>query len=989
VRDLSANADAERIKTGTAPRLILAIEWGGDTGTRYYSDAPLGTADGSSALNAESRVGSWGTISAAITEATTNPVGDLSIELLDADLALLALINSIEPQRKRATIYQHFVGLEAGDLVPVLRGIINHPVAWSEAEATLTLDLTDVSAYFQTDIGTVADIERFPKINRSDVGKCLPLVYGRCKRVPAVHVACGATTTLWQQMNNTQMHFYGERGDFPEDEEIEVWIDKELLRGSWHGNTFTVTERGIVLVTSCTTAQGNPTNIVDDTLEMTRDQQYQGYHLALHTADGTFAGITQPGQDEVRMIMGSSVEHHSIFYYPPFSDGAGFFWTVPANTPYQIRSVRAWHAAGAIVRESLEDGVVYIANDAPSESVDYVEAWGKVAEALPGLTGASPTLANIDGWVRLDPLLYTVNLNDTTSFPDLGHAVTTVTFLRNPSDIKDSLTDRLVATVRGVEDEGDGSGTAYQNPADVIKAVANGQLGLADDDDLDTDSFDTARARLAYLRMAFAVQQPRDALDLLADLALQCRAQCVWEAGRLTLKVLEYTTPAAVATLSTAEIAGDSMSRQRSSLDDVVTELIATWRPTCVDDDRQVVQRDDDAEALYNRRSDRLDAWAYQNESNVTSVVAFWLHRRARIYEDIVLETMLTSLDLERLDAVELDWPAQFDPGRRAVVMGLDHTPGSGQDGQIDTIRLALRASVGDDACETSEQEPDDVDCGTCETDCQEPAELFCTGFCDAQCTTGCQVVSDAGCGAVEEECETACESGDESECDALEECDWCEFWDESGCDAAEADCIACEGADCIVSCQAGGAEPCHTQTEQGCATCCRTYNCQTACMTCGTEPTDSGDDSGDCGCTITWMEECPTCETGDETGCGLLETGGDSEEAPCCPGRTFTVVITNYTEGECAWQISGISLTDIGYCYSNVSYPSDPAAYISLHNDPGDPNAWSVDYKWPDDLEYCDVPPATLGTIDLVSFDCDSGGTGSSGNFTANVYPD
>ena len=910
MRDLTPNTAGEKAKRSTTPRLILGIEWGGDIGTRFYSDAPLGQADGTSALHAEGRVASWGSISAAITEATTNPVGDVSLELLDADHALLAIINAVEPQRKRAVVYQWFAGLEEGDLLPVLRGIVNHPVAWREAEATLSLDLTDVSSYFQRTVGTIASDELFPNIAAEDVGKVLPLVYGKAKRVPGVFVGGGQATTLWRGMLATDDRFFADRDGFPEGETIQVWVGNELLEGYWHGNTFHITRRGLTIYRGVTTETGaNNLEIVDSRLPHTRDNEYRGHVAKVKTPAGSV---------EQRTIMHSSVETNTIWFSPSFFDKEGWMWVVPKGTPYEIGSYVGPHDAGTPVRRHMEQGFAFIVNDAASQAVDFVEVWGKVTQAFPGPKGRTSLTMDIEGWVRLDPSDYAVNCNDTTTFPDLGYAVTTVTLRLPPTQLKHSYTaDRLVAQVRGVESAGDGSGDLYENPADVLKSLANRSLGLVDDEDLDVESFAVAHAKLAYLRFAFAIQEAKDSLDLLADLAVQCRSQCVWEAGRLYLRVLPFATPPAVATLSKSVIAADSLERSHSALDDVVTEYVGAIRETCVADERQLVARDEEAELLYSRRTETMSLWAYQRAGYAQAILEFWLHRRCRIYEDITVETMLTSLELERLDAVELDWPGQFDAGRRAVVMGVDHAAGSGQDGQIDTIRLSLRASVGDDSCETQDEEPVIEDCAeTCETECQEPAELFCTSFCDGQCTSWCMLIDTAGCGseACESGCESdGCESGCESgaceagSCESDGDIDWCAFGFESGCPSAEDDCASCQ-VSCIISCMNGGAEGCMTKAEQGCDTCCRTYSCQTCCRVspasetgCGVETDCDGEETGcgvetDCGgeetgcgadtCQIFCMSTCAVvgCETECESGCETeCESGCETEcESGC-----------------------------------------------------------------------------------------------------------
>jgi hypothetical protein len=329
--------------------------------------------------------------------------------------------------------------------------------------------------------------------------------------------------------------------------------------------------------------------------------------------------------------------------------------------------------------------------------------------------------------------------------------------------------------------------------------------------------------------------------------------------------------------------------------------MVGHYRPDCQADELKIVNRDLDVEALYERRTQDLQLWAYQDRGDVAAVVHFWAHRRKLIYEDVVLETMLTSLALERLDVVELDWPGQFAAGRKMAVLGIDQTPGNAQ-GQIDTFKLSLRAPAGADICETVSQEPPDTSCGdSCTVQCQLPAQLFCTGTCDGQCVSQCTASKQGDCDG-----ETDCGHTESEPPPEIPGCGWCVISDqETDCGQWETQC-----QNCIVSATIG-IVGCPTNTEQGCATCCRTYSCQTCCRV-------SPASEGECATTVQQQECGSSCVGGAITYCLYLVQPGCSSSctATCTTNRQ---IIEDYPCGSCQIDSCTQSCTTWNQCPGEV----------------------------------------------------------------------
>jgi len=860
-RPLSDRARAECAKTATAPINILKVAFGAPIGDRFYSDRDLGTADGLTPLNAQGRVVSWGRISLVIAEQTAAAVGDCTVELADADGVLRGYFSSVELQRKRVCIYQHFADLAESDVVPLLVGMINAPVRWLEASGTLAFDVTDISTFHRATLGQVADRDTFPSVAERDENRVLPLVFGRVARVPAVQTLAGASTVLLRACTPTdQRLLVADASRFPQRKTITIRIEKELIEGEFRGNSFYVNRRGVDLVPSSTvTRAGNVYQFADESLPG-EENEYAGFYVR----------VTDPGgTTHHRLIQFYSAELHRISYTPPIRY-LSEQWRIPAGTTYAITSWARSHLAGAAVRE-VQAGYIYILNDAPSRAVHRIEGYGRVL-ADTDLTNDQKEILDVEGYVPIDPNDYTVNLNDTTSFPQLGHAVTTARFRLSPKELYPRLrSDALWADVEGVESAGDGTGSLVENPAHVIRAILLRRLGLSEAD-LDGESFDRAADELAGFRMAFALCRQADALHLCADLAFQARCALLWEDGRARLLVLRNRVGEPVLTLGLDDIAAETLRRSRTDLRELASEIVALYGSE--PDRPSVVVRDAAVEAAHGRRVRQIDLWAYQDRRMAVSIARFWLERWKYLYEEVRLAAFLSALQIQRNDTVALDIPGHFPPSMRGTVREIHHQPGHGGAGLPDSIRIALRLPVeagclsacetecesgGESGCLLQCEVEAESGCWQCETQCESLCELACTTEAELHCVvTDTFGISGGGCGACETGCEAACQTSCQSGCETSCELG-CEIACQSGCE------ITCEITTEPWACESGCEAICETGCETACESACESL-CESSCETTCEAMCESACESG--------------CETSCETGC---ETGGEVGGALVC----------------------------------------------------------------------------------------------------------
>ena len=883
-RMLDPAAAAETLKTAAAPAVVLRLDLPAPEGTKWYSDRELTVAG----LTIEPRIVSAGRILDELAAGRRPSVTDTTFELRDDDGDLRSAFAAVELQGASATVYQHFEGLAAATMTPVLEGVASGPVEFREADHVMRFDVTDCSRKWAVDVGHAAGRDSFPNVEPRDEGRMLPVVFGRVRRARAACVRTGRRGTLLRDCGDGDTTVYVSGFEsLAAGTALTLEIGRERVTGTVDGTRFTVTQRGGGTIASGTATHdtGRLSSIRDTGLGGV-DNEYVGLCLkvwitgALEKGDvpfeyliGTSSLLSDPATSgwEYRLIRRFDASTGTIEYWPPFTVegtrsetpaltvyGSGQAKLVRAGTSYEITTFPAPHRAGDRVREVVPGGWTYILNDAPSVGVDAVYLYGRrVAEpvvmprgvvdmgggavgvlASEGLGEEDPPF-ELDTWVPVDPELYEVNLADTTSFPALGRAITTVTFRCDPTALPGLAVARgeLRADLSGVESAGDGTGTLVRNPAEVIRALVTRWGGLDATADVDSGAFDAAAATLAGRCFAFSLREMRDLPTVAAELAFQARCVFRWRAGKASIKVLPRGAGTPDHSLDADDRIEGGLVLSWDNAEDVVTQIIARF--TDAGEPRELVVRDGTAIGAWGVRTKRVGFWAFADSAEVERAAAFWLARWCEVRRRALVSTFLTTLEVEPGDTVAFDCDEFAGSPVSAEVAAVRHRPGSGSGGRMAGIDLDLRLpiiagcsgscelacesgceSACEAACESACEAACEVTCeaacqGLCELDCAAAAEFLCTTACmAAACEVACEVfitgLDGWGCGACETACQVACEAACESVCEA-----YCESSCESACESAcESSCeSACEGA-CESACESTCESGCESENQ-------------------------------------------------------------------------------------------------------------------------------------------------------------------------------
>ena len=900
MKDLTGPAQQAKEKLdGVSPVNILVLELPSPAGVKRYSDRDFTL--GSWVM--EGRVVDWGDVLLPPTVQAL-PLGSFHLSLDDNDFSLSELVSQVSFQGSRAQIYTHFEGNSLDDLVVIFEGVIES-VGREEGKGTCQIELVDLTRGLDRPVGTVATKELFGDIDEGDEGRLLPVVYGRVRRARAVFARAGRRGVLLNSCadSDTTLYISGFE-DLPSGTELKLRIGIEEMVGTISGIVFTVTERGRVICSGHVTDETNEYASFIDTALGGIDDEYVGYVVRMWVPGYNFGGAqvtsiqimgstpaAPQGRYERVWITRYDASSGKIEYTPSFmqtlgSGGSadGFVYNTigrvfmpPRGWNYDILSQASAHEAGEEVRQVL-DSYVYVANDAPSRRVRavYVKGRGRLRfrasgtqplSLQPGPLGTATRTPEGDETVEperdvlipLPPELWNANTNDSTTFPSIDHAVTTIHLVKPPSFLRGLVVreDELLVDLDGVPD---GQGSYISNPAEVLKDAAMRFCGLSSGE-LDSDSFDDAASKMGALRFSFALNDLKLAREFLAELSFQARSSLGWRDGKLRIRYLTNFGAPPAATVTADHVVLDSVDVSWSEMASLVTEVHARW--TGWGEEKGLVVRDAQAESAYGRRKTEIFFWGYSDRTHVANVAGFWLSRWKRVRKTVKLRTFLQKLELERGDPVELNVSPHFD-SQLAVVDGLSHVPGSGRDGRPDRIELTMALPVWP-GCSTS-----------CEAECQTGCESACELGCQTGCELSCELVCEDGCQAL---CEVVCVTAVQNTC-----ADGCQTSCTIGCEfqctgqnmiqhvSCDTSCESiCESTGCETSCTAWCVNCCQAGCEVWCQSSCTSMGCETACQ-------------GSGGCETACEAACETgCEIDCEASCELECEMGQCESMEVC----------------------------------------------------------------------------------------------------------
>jgi len=716
-RTLTVNATARKNTANVAAINAVKVEWGGATGTKWYSDAAR-TID---SVSMEARVVEWGDITSSLGSG-----GSWSVRLADHDGAVRAAAAAEGISRHRVTLYQVWPDLAQSDWTVLWSGVTEARGSWREVDAVYMLACLGAEHELDGPLCTVVNRDDFPYAPEDAFGRPLPVVYGKRRGVaPAWVEGGGPETKTTTRLSQAGSYVYvADATEFPEssaESPIRVWIEREMVEGYFDAgetNKFVVTDRSIELWSGTATWEADSYNHLHVTgLTGEVHGYWTGFSVAMQIADSyDLEGVpSYTGPVQCRTIVKHTVSgaDEDIWFRPDLSDGRGNMpwceaeymvyngfrpWRPPqtyigSEHAVSIRTHRQTHRRGGTFRYAGSAGAcTFIVNDRPSHAVSrvYVES-GDAKILLP--TGC-----------------YTVNLNDPQFADEVGGNCTTITFRMPPEYIRwtesqvrelawlqrfdepesqlmrwQTINKRMQANngvfcdVEGPTDDYD---TVLEHPADIIADIAE-RAGLSAGR-IVSASITAAKAAKPDYRAAFVLaQENARAGDILHELARQCECAIDWTEGNLRLVALTNALDEAplALTVAAANRKLDGYELSQEGIQALTTQMIGTYRD-CEDAERRISLRAETAMAAVGLLSETFDCWAYNHPNPVSAVCSFWLYRQRYPLDTETVDGFLNYLDVLPGDVVSIG-------GNLGWVDEVRAHPGSRGD-DIDVITLVI-----------------------------------------------------------------------------------------------------------------------------------------------------------------------------------------------------------------------------------------------------------------------------------------------------------
>lgn len=716
VRTLTANAATEAAKaTGAFPRRILEIQWGGATGTLYYSDEPLATADGDP-VNAAGIVLDWGELHLQAEPGRIGGHGDVKLELADSDYTLKTLFETEPgPQNKTAYIHLWFVGTTwPTDRVTLFGGMLTAPLSFEMTRGAWSVSVKGFEHLLDREIGLRMTGGIFPEIAcNPQEGTIIPVVFGEdVRRVPC-HVIdrpgyANVGTTL--QVLDGALYIHASAADtgFTLDTAIQLIVGGpgrwERLFGSFNDagdrTEFNITSRGAILAEGNLSFFGSggvryltvPKADLPDLGATSR----AGYPLYVKQANGVWVATMITQWDfEASSIVVAYKGNLNVTLGADYKIGSlpGDIPIWPAGTP--VYEVGTWK---------------YACSHLPSAGVSRVEGRGSIS--LPGGE-------NREIFMTINPVYYSVDLDDNAYNANLGRdggdpGICTISLLFNP--VEQGLAEETIyVTLDGVTDDNTTSGTVLTDPADIIKNLLENEfLGNIGSSFINATSFTSAAGTTATVVMA-AILEQRPLSDLVGELAQQAACLLFWDQGQAHLQAMSNTLSGSQLTLTEANTKPTVKIEDQSVKDTVVTEVTGKFRLATPSPETGLVRKSSEAEGYWGKKSKEINLSAYQAPTSVALMTEFWLQYWLNLHRVVTVETFLPALKIQPGDVVTLDIAdgagADLFDSVLARVRSVRHQAGNAQRQTMERITLVLEVKLWTIAID-SETAPDD----TCHT---------------------------------------------------------------------------------------------------------------------------------------------------------------------------------------------------------------------------------------------------------------------------------
>jgi hypothetical protein len=692
---------------GNEPITIIEVDWV-DGSTAVYADRTLGDIPG--------RIIEVGDLDNAVNVNSNSSTAsqELAITLDDTDGSLKAIFDAYDIYNVHVRVYQWFQGLDLADKFLVFSGRINTPVTWNERDRTLKV--TAVSPLENLEVGFSVEEGSFPYIPSEMIGKAWPMVFGQVADYPALEVNLaveGVTldpvgfvtwtgevvplyangtdfdpstlfglwkqgqqmnvyqqaADLWQDVDSAKSQQYKNQAqaisnqmaneefllnhkeacmratrarqltelagftganpihilggeDFPQNQQLWLTLGSAYLQGSFQGEVFTIT------------ATEDPQVILHYNLEVANAELKAAQHLidcpllnpppvsTLHfTADIPCGSLGSLSANPCLLD-----EAVTILTTP----------TAPIVKPPVLTAKQFWADAGAKVQLGTNQGCNFIASITPGQ-VLCVKAYQTV-------NGQRVLNVVPPSWYTVETVQYG---SITAVQVVLNQRLSLVVYQDVNTNWITGWSDQIYVTFQS---------SIGPNIVDILEYLIENYTDLT----WDATSFNYCRTKLAPFPANFPLLDRKNVLQVLKDIAFQCRC-AVWIENEVVYLTYLPEPPTPVDTITVSDIDSEhGMEIASTDTENLVTKMNVKWRmgyaPEPGEQQEQLIVLRHNV-ARYGLWEKDYDWWIFNQPDIILKMATFWLIRYSMIWKRIRFRAFLNKLNLETFDCVTFNVP--------------------------------------------------------------------------------------------------------------------------------------------------------------------------------------------------------------------------------------------------------------------------------------------------------------------------------------------
>jgi len=711
MRTISANGLAKLAQSHSVePILIVEIDWVAGT-TLSYADRTVWSIPG--------RITEVGSLDDVVNIGANSDSQSLTLTLSDIDGEIKAIMDTHDVHKRRARVYQYFAGLDVADKFLLFDGVLSTPITWNERTRQVTV--TILTQLEDREIGFSAEEGAFEYLPADMVNKPWPIIFGKVlnNKCLAVSTAISGTTLTPVGILAGENETLALPTSFDVDFEISVYKTNTYLEhlkrvvSSWTTPPARLADEldeayhQRVVQYAQTAAQYQEEH--DECKDNLAQQVgvYQGRRactLAKRQKKIDEANVEGLGPNPIKILGGEDFPQNQTVtisieggLFKGYFDGTDFHCYSRSDEELVAKAEAAYNS-------KLNDPDPAVCG---VEYTTLVNQWSWLTDVPEGRGSIGHPSQRVDAHtlvVTLDEQY----IDDRTPVIQqfwVEPGATATLYTGEARSYVISITPGTVLSVRAYKQVSSGSTRLVDVPSDLYTVVTRTYgsitavmldvdrplshiLGEGWQDDLyvsfesdigpnivdiieyiveeytdlqcDAATFAAVRARLEPFPANFAINDRRNVVSVLQDIAFQARCAIWFSEGIVYLRYLP-AAPTAVDTITEADIDAESgVVVELTDTESLVTKFVAQWSLRVETEDQPLSVTLRHNVKKYGLHEATHQFYIYNQPDIIYKVATFWLIRQSNTWKRVRFTTHAHKLNLETFDVVTLDFDQQY-----------------------------------------------------------------------------------------------------------------------------------------------------------------------------------------------------------------------------------------------------------------------------------------------------------------------------------------